>query len=75
MDEVFPVVVTFPGFLVIVQVPDGSPVSFTDPVVTVQVGCVIVLIAGAVGIAGAAFITTFPVAGEVQPPAFVTLNV
>lgn len=67
--------VTFPGFLVSVQVPDGNPVSFTEPVVTVQVGWVMLFTVGAAGIAGAAFITTFPVDGDVQPPAFITLNV
>jgi len=72
---VLPVVVTFPGFLVSVHVPDGNPFSFTEPVATEQVGWVIVLIVGAAGIAGAAFTTTFPVAGEVQPAAFITLNV
>jgi hypothetical protein len=47
-----PVVVTPLGFLVSVQVPDaGSPVRFTLPVGTAQVGCVIVPTCGSPGIA------------------------
>lgn len=75
IEEVLPVVETFPGSLVSVQVPDGNPVNFTEPVETEQVGWVIVLIVGAAGITGCAFTTTFPVADDVQPSAFITVNV
>ena len=44
-----PVVVTFPGFLVIVHDPDGKPLKATLPVVVVHVGCVIAPIVGAEG--------------------------
>jgi hypothetical protein len=46
-----PVVVVPPGSLVIVQEPDGNPLSTTLPVVTTQVGCVIAPIVGAWGAA------------------------
>ena len=68
-----PVVVP-PGVLVRVQVPvAGSPLSTTLPVATPQMGCVIVPIAGAVGVTGAVFITTGPEETEVQPSAFSTV--
>ena len=41
---------TLPGL--IVQVPDGKPLSTTLPVAVVHVGCVIVPAVGAVGVAG-----------------------
>ena len=59
----------------IVQEPDGRPLNTTLPVVVVQVGCVIVSTTGAVGVPGAALITTLEVAAEVQPDALVTVNV
>lgn len=40
MDEVLPVVVIPPGFLVKVHVPDGKPLNSTVPVDTLQSGCV-----------------------------------
>lgn len=46
-----PVVVFPPGLRVIVQLPDGNPVSNTLPVETAHVGWVIVPTTGAVGIA------------------------
>jgi len=71
-----PVVVTPPGFLVNVHVPvDGNPLSTTLPVETAQEGCVTVPVAGAAGVGGCAFITTFPVVAEIQPDTFVTLKV
>lgn len=71
-----PGVVIPPGLRVTVQVPlDGSPLSATLPVETAQVGCVMVPITGAVGVAGCAFITTLPVEGEIQPEALVTVKV
>jgi len=71
---VLPVVVTLPGVLVNVQVPDGKPLSNTLPVAVVQFGWVTVPTTGAVGVAGCALICTLPDAGEIQPSAFVTLN-
>jgi hypothetical protein len=69
-----PVVVTAPGVLVNVHVPDaGKPLNTTLPVATLQVGWVIVPTVGAVGVAGWAFITIFPDEGEVQPTASVTV--
>ena len=48
-----PVVVTLPGVLVNVQVPDaGKLLRVTLPVVEVHEGCTMVPIAGAVGVAG-----------------------
>ena len=56
-----------------VQVPEaGKPLKTTLPVATVQVGCVIFPIVGAVWV-GCALITTLPDAGEVQPDVFVTV--
>ena len=53
-----PVVVTLPGVLVSVQVPDaGNPLNTTLPVATAQVGWVMVPTIGAVGVAGTALIT------------------
>jgi len=47
-----PVEVTLPGLLVSVQVPDdGRSFKTTLPVATAQVGCVMVPMAGGVGIA------------------------
>jgi hypothetical protein len=66
-------VVTAPGFLVNVQVPDGNPLNATLPVATVQVGWVIVPTTGALGVAGCALITTFAEATEVHPAALVTV--
>jgi hypothetical protein len=48
---VFPVVVTPPGDLVIVQLPLGRPLNMTLPVGVVQIGCVIAPTIGAVGLA------------------------
>jgi len=48
-----PVLVTPPGFLVTIQVPDeGSPVSSTLPVDVAHVGCVMLPTTGGVGIDG-----------------------
>ena len=71
-----PVIVAPPGEAVTVHVPDaGSPLKATDPVGTLQVGCVIVPITGAVGVVGCTFITAFAEATEVHPAAFVTVKV
>lgn len=74
MDDVLPVVVTPPGFRVSVQVPDGNPLNGTEPVATVQVGCVIVPTTGVDGVSGCGLICTLPDAGDVHPSALVTLN-
>jgi hypothetical protein len=52
--------VRFPGL--IVQVPDGSPLSTTLPVETVQVGWVIVPTTGAAGMALTVRVAAFEVA-------------
>jgi len=69
-----PVVVVPPGVLVSVHVPlAGRPLIITLPVVTAQVGCVIVPITGAVGVRGAVAITTLAEAREIQPDALATV--
>lgn len=65
-----PVPAMAPGF--IVQFPAGKPFNITLPVATVQLGCVITPIAGAVGVA--AVIVTSAAGNEVQPSEFVTVN-
>ena len=67
-----PVVVTPPGVLVNVQVPDdGNPLNTTLPVATLHVGCVMVTTVGGVGVAGWALITTSADSTETHPDAFV----
>ena len=69
-----PVMVTAPGVLVKVQVPDaGNPFKTTAPVATAHVGCVIVPAAGAAGVAGCALITTLAEAMEVHPNELLTV--
>ena len=71
-----PVAVKPPGDDVIVHVPeDGKPDKSTLPVGDKQDGCVIVPTTGAVGFDGIALTTAFEDATEVQPAAFVTVNV
>jgi hypothetical protein len=71
-----PVVVVPPGDAVTVQEPvAGKPLRATDPVETAQVGCVIVPTIGADAAVGAVFIAADVDAVEIQPPAFVTVNV
>ena len=74
-EEVLPVVVILPGVLVSVQFPDGKPFSTTAPVEEAQVVWVMLPIASAGGVIGCELITTFPHDAEVQPAAFVTVNV
>lgn len=74
-DVVLPVVVTAPGFLFTVQEPDGNPLKLTEPVAKVQVGCVMVPTTGLDGVVGCVFTTTFSVAEDVQPSAFLTVKV
>ena len=73
--EVLPVVVTLPGVRVNVHEPEGKPLNTTEPVGTAQVGCVIVPTVGFDGVAGCELIMTLPDTVEVQPAAFLTLNV
>ena len=64
------------GFCVKVHVPlDGKPFKVTLPVETLQVGCVVVPIEGAVGALGAVLMTTFAEAEDVQPATFVIKKV
>jgi hypothetical protein len=71
-----PVVLIVPGYSISVHVPvDGKPVKITLPVDNVHVGGVIAPTAGAGGIDGCKFITTFPDAGDIHPVEFVTVKV
>ena len=64
--------VILPGL--IVQLPDdGKPFNTTLPVGTEQLGWVMVLTAGAVGVVGWALMTILAVAAEVHPDALVTV--
>ena len=72
---VLPVVVNVLGVLVIVQEPAGRLLNTTEPVGTVQVGCVIVPIVGLAGVAGCVLITTLVVLPETHPAELVTVNV
>ena len=74
VDVLLPVVVTPPGLRVSVHVSNGNPLNDTEPVATVQVGCVMAPTTGADGVAGCGLICTLPDAGEVHPTALVTLN-
>lgn len=65
-----------PGLRVSVHVPEeGKPLNATLPVASVQVGWVMVLIIGAVGMGGGALITTLDDDGEVHPNELVTVKV
>ena len=66
---VFPVMP--PGL--IVQLPDGNPLSNTLPVDVKQVGCVIVPTAGVAGDPGAALISILAEANDMHPAALVTV--
>ena len=69
-----PVLVTPPGVLVNVQVPEeGKPFNTTLPVAIVHVGCVVIPTSGAFGVAGWALTTTFVDDAEIHPNALVTL--
>ena len=69
-----PVEVTAPGVLVSVHIPvAGNPFNTTLPVATAHVGCVIVPIAGVVGVPGCAVIVIIADEGEVHPEALVTV--
>jgi hypothetical protein len=69
-----PVVVLPPGVRVRVHEPAaGKPFNTTLPVETVHVGCVIVPIDGAAGVAGWAFMAIFPDDGDTHPAVLVTV--
>ena len=69
-----PVIVTPPGVLVNVQVPDdGKLFNTTLPVATEHVGCVMVPAIGAVGIVGCILITTLADATDKHVEALVTV--
>lgn len=71
-----PAVIVPPGVLVNVHAPvAGRPLKTTLPVGTLNVGCVIVPITGAVGVGGCAFITALPDAVDEHPAALVTVKV
>ena len=57
----------------IVQLPAGKPLNTTLPVAAEHVGCVIVPITGAVGVAGCALMTTSTDSSEIHPAALVTV--
>jgi hypothetical protein len=63
-----------PGLLVNVHVPDvGNPFNTTLPVETLHVGCIMVPIVGAVGVAGWVSMTIFADAIEMHVDALVTV--
>ena len=69
-----PLIITFPGVRVNVQVPvAGKPLNTIVPVGVVQVGCVIVPTIGGEG-GVTEVITTLADASDVQPAAFVTVK-
>ncbi len=70
-----PGVITPPGFLVINQLPAGSPLKLTVPVDTVQVGFIMVSTTGAGGAGGWGSIITLDEAGDIQPASLVTVKV
>lgn len=71
-----PVIVVPPGVLVRVHVPDdGSPLRVRDPVATVHDGWTNSPAAGATGVTGCSLIVMPVDAAEMQPEAFVTVNV
>ena len=51
----------------------GKPLKTTLPEASVQLGWVMVPIAGVVGVDGCALMTTLPDAGDVHPDALVTI--
>lgn len=71
-EEVLPVVVAPPGERVNVHEPDGKSFNITEPVATVQVGCVITPIVGAVGVV---FGAAMPVPPPLVQPSTVVVTV
>jgi len=71
-----PEVVTAPGDIVIVQVPDeGRPLRGTLPVGMLQVGWIIVPTTGVEGVTGWELIVTLADGAEIHPAALVTVKV
>jgi len=69
-----PEVVTPPGVLVSVQLPEaGNPLNTTLPLATPHVGWVISPGTGAEGVTGAVFISTEAEASEIHASALVTV--
>jgi hypothetical protein len=64
-----------PPVAVIVQLPDGRPLKATLPVAVAQVGCVMVPMIGASGVAGWVLMVALVEATEVQPTELVTVKV
>ena len=73
--EVVDPVFVAPPVAVTVQLPEGRPLRATLPVAVAQVGCVIVPMIGASGVAGWVFIVALVEATEVQPTELVTVKV
>lgn len=68
--------VILPGVLVRVHVPDeGRLLRVMVPVATVHVGWIVLPATGATGVTGCSLIVTPVDAAEMQPDAFVTVNV
>jgi hypothetical protein len=67
-----PVPAIAPGF--IIQLPAGKPFNITLPVASAHVGWVRVPTTGAVGVAGAALMTTLTDAADIQPDIFDTVK-
>ena len=70
-----PVMVADPGDAVTVQAPAGNPLRATLPVDTVQVGCVMVPMMGAVGVTGCALMVALNDAKEVHVPSFTVKSI
>jgi hypothetical protein len=71
-----PEVVTAPGDIVIVQVPDeGRPLRGTLPVGMLQVGWIIVPTTGVEGVTGWELIVTLADGAEIHPAALATVKV
>ena len=76
MDVPEPEVVTAPGDIVTVQLPDeGRPLRGTVPVGTLHVGWVIVPTTGGVGVTGWELIVTPADTAEIHPEELVTVKV
>lgn len=70
-----PAVVMLPGLRVSVQEPVGREFKTTLPVATAHVGCVIVPITGATGVAGWTLIVAPDDGSDVHPVELVTVKV
>jgi len=74
-DEPEFVTIVPPGFLVMIQLPDGSPLNGTEPVAVSHVGWITVPGMGAGGTTGGGSITASSEARDVHPREFLTLKV